>query len=264
MAYLKKENFLVSHDRRGVLSLAGRRTYFNGSEFIISFQPNPWMNDKYVAFGHAVEGEKTLKTIEKLSYAREISDRQIRITSCDVLPNCARSVKTKIDEFLYTTIDKIVDKAMFTYAYGKPKPLHLPIITDLEYVESIIRTLTNNVMGKIVDSASPQETKPLIDEDYSKRSKLRLGSMTIPSAPSSCKDETKRKHSLIKLKPYSAGFNETASRILETVGTENISTIKSEACSAISIGKNTKYGVNLPANHKYYWKYKKIYDGIAD
>lgn len=51
MAYLKKENFLVSHDRRGVLSLASRRTYFNGPEFIISFQPNPWMNDKYVAFG---------------------------------------------------------------------------------------------------------------------------------------------------------------------------------------------------------------------
>jgi len=50
-AYLKKENFSVSHDRRGVLSLASRRTYFNGPEFIISFQPNPWMNDKYVAFG---------------------------------------------------------------------------------------------------------------------------------------------------------------------------------------------------------------------
>jgi len=119
-------------------------------------------------------------------------------------------------------------------------------------------------MGKIEDSASPQETKPLIDVDYSKRSKLRVGSMTIPSAPSSCKDEMKRKYSLIKLKPYSAGFNETASRIL---GTEKISTIKSKrasACSAISIDKNAKYGVNLSADHKDYWKYKKIYDSIAD
>ncbi|XP_060879390.1 probable inactive peptidyl-prolyl cis-trans isomerase-like 6 [Metopolophium dirhodum] len=264
MAYLKKENFSVSHDRRGVLSLASRRTYFNGPEFIISFRPNPWMNDKYVAFGHAVEGEKTLKIIEKLSNARVISDRQIRITSCDVLPNCTRSVKTKLDTFLYTIIDKIIHKAMYTYAYGKPKPLHLPITTDLEYVKSIIQTLTNKVMSKIEDSASPQETKSLIVVDYSKRSKLRLGSMTIPSAPSSCKDETKRKYSLIKLKPYSAGFNETASRIL---GTEKISTIKSKrasACSATSIGKNTKYGVNLSADHKDYWKYKKIYDGIAD
>jgi len=119
-------------------------------------------------------------------------------------------------------------------------------------------------MGKIEDSASPQETKPLIVVDHSKRSKLRLGSMTIPSAPSSCNDETKRKYSMIKLKPYSAGFNETASRIL---GTEKLSTIKSkhtDACSAISIGKNAKYGVNLSTDHKDYWKYKKIYDGIAD
>lgn len=153
---------------------------------------------------------------------------------------------------------------MYTYAYGKPKPLHLPVITDHEYVESIIRTLTNNVISKIEDSISPQETKPLVIADYSKRSKLRLDSMTIPSAPSSCQDETKRKFSLIKLKPYSAGFNETASRILEL---EKISTIKSKrvgACSAISIGKNTKYGVNLSTKHKDYWKYKKIYDGIAN
>jgi len=51
MPYFKKENYLINHDRRGVLSLADRHTYFNGPEFIISLQPNPWMNNKYVAFG---------------------------------------------------------------------------------------------------------------------------------------------------------------------------------------------------------------------
>ncbi|XP_022169316.1 uncharacterized protein LOC111033050 [Myzus persicae] len=267
MAYLKKENFSVSHDRRGVLSLASRRTYFNGPEFIISFQPNPWMNDKYVAFGHAVDGEKTLKTIEKLSKAREISDGQIRITSCDVLPGCTRSVETKLDKFLHALIGKIVLKAMYISAYGKPKPLHMPVTTDLEYIESIIRKLTSNVMGRVEDSASPQETEPLIIADYSKSKRSgqqRTGSLTIPSAPSSCKDETKRKHSLIKLTPYSAGFNATSGRML---GTEKMSAIKSKrsgACGAISIDKKAKYGIDLSADHKDYWKYKKIYDGIAN
>lgn len=51
MPYLKKENYTVKHDRRGVLSLAGRREHFNGPEFVISLEPNPWMNNKYVAFG---------------------------------------------------------------------------------------------------------------------------------------------------------------------------------------------------------------------
>lgn len=199
-----------------------------------------------------------------MSNAREISDRQIRITACDVLPNCTRSVETKLDNFLHTIIDKIVLKAMYTYSYGKPRPLHLPVITDLQYVESIIRNITSNVMGKIEDLASPQEIKPLIG-DYSKRSRLRPGSMTILGAQSSCKDETKRKYSLIKLKPYSTGFNETASQILETEN--NMSTVKSKsagACSVVSIDKNAKYGVNLSADHKNYWKYKKIYDCIAN
>jgi len=49
--FIKKENYTVNHDRRGMLSLAGRRQFFNGPEFIISLQPNPWMNNSYVAFG---------------------------------------------------------------------------------------------------------------------------------------------------------------------------------------------------------------------
>jgi len=119
-------------------------------------------------------------------------------------------------------------------------------------------------MGKIEDLASPQETKTSINVDYSKRSRLRPGSMAIPSAPSSCKGETKKTYSLIKLMPYSAGFNEIVSRI---VGTEQISTIKSKrvgARSKISIDKNVKYGIGLPADHKDYWKHKKIYDSIVN
>ncbi|XP_060836233.1 probable inactive peptidyl-prolyl cis-trans isomerase-like 6 [Rhopalosiphum padi] len=261
IAYLKKENFLVSHDRRGVLSLASRQTYFNGPEFIISFQPNPWMNNKYVAFGHAVEGEKTLKLIEKLSNAHEICNQQIRITSCDVLLNCnTRSVvETKLDTFLYSIIDKIILKAMYINSYGKPRPLHKPIITNLQYIESIIQTITTNVMSKIKDFAQSQENIPF--KDYSKLP----GS--IPSAPSICKDEIK-KHSLIKLTPYYIGFNGTTSNIHKIDKT--MLTIKSKqpkhtgACSKIKIDKNVKYGINLPTNHKDYWKYKKIYNCIAN
>ncbi|CAH1713676.1 unnamed protein product [Aphis gossypii] len=267
MAYLKKENFLVSHDRRGVLSLASRQTYFNGPEFIISFQPNPWMNNKYVAFGHAVEGEKTLKTIEKLSNTHEIINQQIRITSCDVLLNCStRSVvETKLDKFLYSIVDKIIFKAMYIKAYGKPKPLHKPIITNLQYIESIVQTITNNVMDKIKDFAPSQENKPFMN--YSKH--LRLpGSISIPSAPPICKDETKKKHSLIKLMPYAISFNGTTSKIHKI--NKKILTIKSKqsknigASSKIEIDKKVKYGIHLPTDHKDYWKYKKIYDGIAN
>jgi len=123
-------------------------------------------------------------------------------------------------------------------------------------------------MNKIEDLASPQETKTLINvNNCSKSTKLRPGSMTIPRAPSSCIDETKKKYSVIKLMPYySAGFNGTVSRIL---GTEKVSKIKSKRAGArsaiaMSFDKNAKYGINLPADHKDYWKYKKIYDAIVN
>jgi len=162
-------------------------------------------------------------------------------------------------------MDKIVHKAMYTCAYGKPKPLHLPVITDLEYVESIIRTLTTKVMDKIEKLASSKETKTLINVDHSKRSRLRPVSIAIPSAPSSCKDKTKKTYSLIKLMPYTSGFNETA--VSRIVGTEKVSTIKSKcvgARSTMSIDKTAKYGIGLPADHKNYWKYKKIYVSIVN
>ncbi|KAH0539276.1 hypothetical protein KQX54_003460 [Cotesia glomerata] len=45
------ENHLISHDRRGVLSLANDGKNHNGPQFVVSLNPNPWMDNYYVAFG---------------------------------------------------------------------------------------------------------------------------------------------------------------------------------------------------------------------
>lgn len=47
------ENYVVPHDRRGVLSMCndGRHKH-NSTQFYITLGPAPWMDYKYVAFGY--------------------------------------------------------------------------------------------------------------------------------------------------------------------------------------------------------------------
>lgn len=46
------ESYCVPHNRRGVLSMANNGKDSNGSQFIVSLKPNPWMDYYYVAFGY--------------------------------------------------------------------------------------------------------------------------------------------------------------------------------------------------------------------
>ena len=45
------ESFSISHDKRGILSMANKGRHSNGSQFFITLQPSKWMDTKYVAFG---------------------------------------------------------------------------------------------------------------------------------------------------------------------------------------------------------------------
>ena len=45
------ENFIMSHDRRGIVGMANKGRHTNGSQFYITLQPAKWMDTKYVAFG---------------------------------------------------------------------------------------------------------------------------------------------------------------------------------------------------------------------
>ena len=45
------ENYAVQHNSRGILGMANKGRHTNASQFYITFQPAPWMDTKYVAFG---------------------------------------------------------------------------------------------------------------------------------------------------------------------------------------------------------------------
>nr|CAD7445905.1 unnamed protein product [Timema bartmani] len=76
------ESFCVSHNRRGVLSLANKGKNTNGTSFFITLKASPWMDHHYVAFGQLVEGADILDAIENTETYYEQPLRCITVTDC--------------------------------------------------------------------------------------------------------------------------------------------------------------------------------------
>ncbi|KAK0178141.1 hypothetical protein PV328_002118 [Microctonus aethiopoides] len=76
------ESYCIAHDRCGVLSLSNNGNHRNGPQFIVSLNPNPWMDGNYLAFGQLVDGVKTLKKIEEIPTYYEAPMEKIIISQC--------------------------------------------------------------------------------------------------------------------------------------------------------------------------------------
>ncbi|CAG9561869.1 unnamed protein product [Danaus chrysippus] len=80
------ENFIVPHDRRGVLCMANDGRHKDCStQFFVLLQPAPWMAHKYVAFGQLIDGESTLNKIESVPTFYESPDCCIYIQDAGIL-----------------------------------------------------------------------------------------------------------------------------------------------------------------------------------
>jgi cyclophilin family peptidyl-prolyl cis-trans isomerase len=78
------ENYIIPHSHRGLISMASVGLDTNGSQFYISFGVNSHMNGRCMVFGHIVDGEEHLKTIESLFTFRGAPSSDVVITDCGV------------------------------------------------------------------------------------------------------------------------------------------------------------------------------------
>ena len=62
--YFDDENFTIRHDAAGLLSMANSGPNRNGSQFMITLAPCPWLDNKHVVFGRVIEGMDVVRALE--------------------------------------------------------------------------------------------------------------------------------------------------------------------------------------------------------
>ncbi|KAJ1019012.1 hypothetical protein NDA18_006163 [Ustilago nuda] len=77
------ENFIMKHDKAGLLSMANSGPGTNGCQFFITAQPCPFLDGKHVVFGQVVDGLLTLRKMENVATGPNHRPKMaVRVTQC--------------------------------------------------------------------------------------------------------------------------------------------------------------------------------------
>ncbi|XP_047533414.1 uncharacterized protein LOC125068358 [Vanessa atalanta] len=135
------ENFIVPHDRRGVLCMANDGRHIDCStQFFVLLQPAPWMAHKYVAFGQLIDGESTLKAIESVPTFYESPKCDITIQKADILNLECQDIKINknTNEYLQKHIEDLVALGDLLY-----EDLMKRVLLEIELKRIILEEMEN-------------------------------------------------------------------------------------------------------------------------
>ena len=71
--HFRDENFTLSHDQPGLLSMANKGPHTNGSQFFILTAPAPHLDGKHVVFGKVIKGMEVVRRVEETGNQQEVT-----------------------------------------------------------------------------------------------------------------------------------------------------------------------------------------------
>ncbi|XP_022666564.1 peptidyl-prolyl cis-trans isomerase A-like isoform X4 [Varroa jacobsoni] len=81
----KDENFQLTHEGPGTLSMANCGPNTNGSQFFICTAKTPWLDNKHVVFGCVIDGLEVVEKMERLGSHSGSTSKAVRIENCGQL-----------------------------------------------------------------------------------------------------------------------------------------------------------------------------------
>jgi len=94
--YFEDENYVLKHDKAGLLGMAGNGTkHTNNSQFYVTMLPLPSYDNKFVVFGRVVDGFRVIKLINKLASNGTKPEYEVKVYDCGLFTYNTQKVEMK-------------------------------------------------------------------------------------------------------------------------------------------------------------------------